>query len=377
MNKKEIILIDVNCRVNELMANGYHVSRYDNQHEALEGLKYRVNHNQKLPRIIMVNADGLGTQSYHEIAGWLEGLDTRIPFVVHSCDVTKDKIQEAIEFGASDILCSGESTDGLVMRLESILNDGGKKLSQHKFKEYKMPLGKRLFDIAVAGTLLLLLSPLFLLIIIAIKLESKGPAFYWQPRVGTGYNVFKFHKFRSMKVNADKLVESLKGQNQYGNEEPKISEQEIQLVGDNVLISDTGEVAEQTFISQKKQEEAQSFFKIKNDPRITKVGHFIRNTSIDELPQLFNVLIGDMSIVGNRPLPLYEAEKLTEDNWAERFMAPAGITGLWQVTERGKSNTSDDSRKQLDIEYARKYSFLLDMKILIKTPLAALQQENV
>ena len=98
---------------------------------------------------------------------------------------------------------------------------------------------------------------------------------------------------------------------------------------------------------------------------------------MDELPQLFNVLIGDMSIVGNRPLPLYEAEKLTDDSWSERFMAPAGITGLWQVTERGKANTSDDSRKRLDIQYARTYNFWMDIKILIKTPLAAFQHENV
>jgi len=88
-------------------------------------------------------------------------------------------------------------------------------------------------------------------------------------------------------------------------------------------------------------------------------------------------LLGDMSIVGNRPLPLYEAEKLTDDLWTERFMAPAGITGLWQVTERGKSNTTEDSRKMLDIVYARTYTFWGDIKILLKTPLAALQQENV
>ena len=144
-----------------------------------------------------------------------------------------------------------------------------------------------------------------------------------------------------------------------------------------ILIGDDSIVSESQYLNEKESENDNSFFKVQDDPRITRIGKFIRNTSIDELPQLVNVLIGDMSVVGNRPLPLYEAEKLTDDRWTERFMAPAGITGLWQVTERGKEATSKDSRKQLDIEYARTYSFWMDMKILIKTPLAAIQKQNV
>ena len=126
-----------------------------------------------------------------------------------------------------------------------------------------------------------------------------------------------------------------------------------------------------------KQEKAQPFLKITNDPRITRIGKFIRSSSIDELPQLINVLKGDMSLVGNRPLPVYEAEHLTTDEAIYRYAAPAGITGLWQVTERGKSGVSADNRKRLDVEYAQSYSFKLDLWILFKTPVAALQQENV
>jgi lipopolysaccharide/colanic/teichoic acid biosynthesis glycosyltransferase len=104
----------------------------------------------------------------------------------------------------------------------------------------------------------------------------------------------------------------------------------------------------------------------------------LRNTSIDELPQLFNVLIGDMSLVGNRPLPLYEAEKLTNDQSAARFLAPAGITGLWQVSKRGsKGGMSADERKALDVQYARNYSLKSDLTILLKTVPALFQQENV
>ncbi|MEO7531733.1 MAG: sugar transferase, partial [Sediminibacterium sp.] len=120
-----------------------------------------------------------------------------------------------------------------------------------------------------------------------------------------------------------------------------------------------------------------AFLKFKDDPRITRAGKFIRNTSIDELPQLWNVIIGDMSIVGNRPLPLYEAEKLTTDKYAPRFMAPAGITGLWQVEKRGKGEMSEDERLILDNIYAANFNLWYDLKLILKTIPALFQKENV
>ena len=118
--------------------------------------------------------------------------------------------------------------------------------------------------------------------------------------------------------------------------------------------------------------------KFVNDPRITKVGKIIRKYSIDELPQLFNILKGDMSVVGNRPLPLYEAEQLTSDQYIDRFLGPAGLTGLWQVEKRGNDGKlSAEERKLLDIYYAKKYSFWLDIKIIFKTFTAFIQKENV
>jgi len=201
---------------------------------------------------------------------------------------------------------------------------------------------KRAFDILVSSIALLLLSPLFLLIALAIKLESGGPVFYVAKRAGRGYRIFNFFKFRTMCQGADRRIAELTHLNQY----------------DAAL---HGPV----------------FFKISNDPRITRIGSFLRNTSLDELPQLINVFLGDMSLVGNRPLPLYEAETLTTDDYAARFMAPAGITGLWQVKKRGNRDMSVEERINMDIDYATKCNFVTDLWIIANTPSALLQKENV
>lgn len=242
---------------------------------------------------------------------------------------------------------------------------------------------KRCFDLIVTGALVICLSPLFLLVALLIRLESRGPIFYYSYRVGQGYKVFKFYKFRSMKVNADQMVDQLKHKNQYGNtssgpEGYQLTRADLAKTDTlNMMVTDDMVYPLEAYEQYQSQSEENSFIKFKNDPRITRVGKFIRNTSIDELPQLFNILKGDMSLVGNRPLPLYEAEKLTKDETVGRFLAPAGLTGLWQVTERGKDNMTPESRCRLDIEYALHHNFWMDLKILFKTPLAAFQHENV
>ena len=230
---------------------------------------------------------------------------------------------------------------------------------------------KRAFDISAALTALILLSPILIIVAILIKIESKGPVFYKSKRVGQHYKVFDFYKFRSMRTDADKLLAQMQHLNQYDNQESLEEKVNIQINESKgeMLFSDEGWVDEDTWLT--KQEKLQPFLKITNDPRITRIGKFIRSSSIDELPQLINVLKGDMSLVGNRPLPVYEAEHLTTDETINRYAAPAGITGLWQVTERGKSGVSADSRKRLDVEYAQSYSFKLDLWILFKTPVAA------
>ena len=196
-----------------------------------------------------------------------------------------------------------------------------------------------------------------------------------------------FTKFRSMHCGAEEELKELIHLNQYYR-----SEDENYVVQDmciNCIVSGNMcesrvkingvTVCEKEYIraQNKKVPGRMSFVKLDNDPRITHFGKFLRNSSLDELPQLYNVLKGDMSIVGNRPLPLYEAEQLTTDLWARRFLAPAGITGLWQVTRRGRSNMSEQERKRLDVAYADNASFWNDIKIMFQTVPALFQRKSV
>lgn len=274
-----------------------------------------------------------------------------IPFILYTPKYDKSVKPLAFQIGADDYHY-GAFTPIFFRRLAFIKKaktykaERGNRPYMTKQPEplvhFKLWSMKRAFDIVISATVLLLLFPVCLLIAIIIKLESRGPVFYVSKRAGTGYRIFDFYKFRTMRVGADAELAQLAHLNQYG------------------------------------QNAAQGvFFKIKDDPRITRFGQFLRNTSLDEIPQLLNVLMGDMSLVGNRPLPLYEAEKLTKDQIAWRFLAPAGITGLWQITKRGKDNMSPEERIALDMEYAMKNSFWLDMKILISTIPALLQKEKV
>ena len=314
--------------------------------------------------------------------------DTYIKFGINDtikCDATVTELNKKIQF---------------ISERENVLFDD--KAAKHAILKFKIPVWKRMFDIVFSILAIVVLSPVFILTAIAIRLESKGPIIFKSKRVGTNYTVFDFLKFRSMYVDAEQRLKELsKTANQYAEQQedndPKttitaplgeqaeldmlnmgmesemmISDEEIMLVGDDFV------VAESDFNKKKEEDINNAFVKIENDPRVTKVGRFIRKYSIDELPQLFNILRGDMSVVGNRPLPLYEAEKLTADASIDRFMAPAGLTGLWQVEGRGKGgNMSAEERKQLDITYGQTYNFLLDMKIIFRTLWAFKQEENV
>ncbi len=306
-----------------------------------------------------------------------------IPFCLVSPPYNLINTKRIKRSGIADIFSDPFNINEKHNVIQAIIEVKNSESKSGKSKRYHgTPLAKRLFDIVVASCLILAISPIILIVGILIKLESKGPIFYFSKRVGSGYQIFKFYKMRSMYVDADQRLKDLNHLNQYETQDEEISQSfdELEAKQDDspTLFTDHDKIKEREFIRKSLEETERAFVKIPNDPRITKVGKFIRNSSIDELPQLFNVLIGDMSIVGNRPLPLYEAEKLTTDEWAERFLAPAGITGLWQVRNRGKAGKmSNSERKSLDNEYAKNYSLAFDIKLIFQTVPALFQKENV
>ena len=190
---------------------------------------------------------------------------------------------------------------------------------------------KRALDLVVAGIALLLVLPTLIVASIAIKLTSPGPVFFLQERIGLNKRRFKIFKFRTMVQNAETLMAQL----------------------------------------EKHNEVSGPVFKIKNDPRITSIGKFLRRSSIDELPQLLNVLKGDMSLVGPRPLPVRDYEGFNEDWQRRRFSVKPGITCLWQVG--GRSGVSFNQWMLLDMQYMDEWSLWLDFKILFKTIPAVLK----
>ena len=192
---------------------------------------------------------------------------------------------------------------------------------------------KRSFDFCSALLILVLASPLYLAIALAIKLDSPGPIFYKQTRVGLHGRHFKAWKFRTMVTNADQLQKQLESMNE---------------TQDGIL------------------------FKIKDDPRITRAGKFLRQYSLDELAQVFNVLRGEMSLVGPRPLPIRDTEKFADHHYIRHFVLP-GITGMWQVS--GRSDILDfDQVVRLDVAYIENWSLWLDLRILLKTVQVVLQK---
>ena len=203
----------------------------------------------------------------------------------------------------------------------------------------------RALDLVGAGILLLLLAPVLIALAIAIRLESPGPCLFRQRRIGRGLEGFTVHKFRSMREDAD----------------PAKHREYVQALigGTNNAIQRAGD--------------GPSLYKLAVDDRITRVGRVLRSLSLDELPQLLDVLLGRMSLVGPRPVIPYEVERYPEE-WLERFATKPGMTGLWQVS--GRNECTYEEMVQFDIEYVRTRTLLRDLGILVRTPVVVLARRG-
>ncbi|MGL4991139.1 MAG: sugar transferase [Sarcina sp.] len=193
---------------------------------------------------------------------------------------------------------------------------------------------KRGFDILVSGIAIIVFSPIFVLLIFLIKLDSRGPALFGHKRIGKNGKIIDVYKFRSMVSNAD-------------------------------------EVFEKFTVEQKKEFEKN--FKLDKDPRITNIGSFLRKTSLDELPQLFNILKGDMSLVGPRPIVEAEVKKYGS-SYKKVFSVTPGLTGYWQAN--GRSDTTYEERVKMDLYYIDNRSFIFDIKIIFQTIFSVIKREG-
>lgn len=226
-------------------------------------------------------------------------------------------------------IITGETTENIETTSLRTQSDVKTKISKKVYIKIK-----RVIDVILASVALILLSPLFAIIAIAIKIDSKGPVFFAHKRIGKNGKIIKLYKFRSMVINAEELIKSF---------------------------------------TPEQMREYKENYKLTNDPRITKVGKFLRKTSLDELPQLINIINGDLSIIGPRPVVAYELEKYGVNK--DKFLSVTpGLTGYWAAN--GRSNTTYEQRMEMELYYIDNLSLKMDIKVFFKTILSVLKKEG-
>ena len=226
-------------------------------------------------------------------------------------------------------IITGETTENIETTSLRTQSDVKTKISKKVYIKIK-----RVIDVILASVALILLSPLFAIIAIAIKIDSKGPVFFAHKRIGKNGKIIKLYKFRSMVINAEELIKSF-------------TPEQIREYKEN--------------------------YKLTNDPRITKVGKFLRKTSLDELPQLINIINGDLSIIGPRPVVADELEKYGVNK--DKFLSVTpGLTGYWAAN--GRSNTTYEQRMEMELYYIDNLSLKMDIKVFFKTILSVLKKEG-
>ena len=226
-------------------------------------------------------------------------------------------------------MVNGEATENL-----SILRLPTKEEKQLKRKSGIYKFVKRATDVTLSSIALIILSPVFLIIAVAIKLDSKGPVFFKHTRIGKNGKIIKLYKFRSMVINAEELIKSF---------------------------------------TPEQMKEYKENYKLTNDPRITRVGNILRKTSLDELPQLINIIKGDLSIIGPRPVVAEELKKYQYN--IDKFLSVTpGLTGYWAAN--GRSNTTYEERMEMELYYIDNLSFKMDLKVFFKTILSVVKKEG-
>lgn len=226
-------------------------------------------------------------------------------------------------------IITGETTENIETTSLRTQSDVKTKISKKVYIKIK-----RVIDVILASVALILLSPLFAIIAIAIKIDSKGPVFFAHKRIGKNGKIIKLYKFRSMVINAEELIKSF---------------------------------------TPEQMREYKENYKLTNDPRITKVGKFLRKTSLDELPQLINIINGDLSIIGPRPVVADELEKYGVNK--DKFLSVTpGLTGYWAAN--GRSNTTYEQRMEMELYYIDNLSLKMDIKVFFKTILSILKKEG-
>ena len=226
-------------------------------------------------------------------------------------------------------IITGETTENIETTSLRTQSDVKTKISKKGYIKIK-----RVIDVILASVALILLSPLFAIIAIAIKIDSKGPVFFAHKRIGKNGKIIKLYKFRSMVINAEELIKSF---------------------------------------TPEQMREYKENYKSTNDPRITKVGKFLRKTSLDELPQLINIINGDLSIIGPRPVVADELEKYGVNK--DKFLSVTpGLTGYWAAN--GRSNTTYEQRMEMELYYIDNLSLKMDIKVFFKTILSVLKKEG-
>jgi len=298
---------------------------------------------QKLP-----GGDGFGFYDF-----WIEQFDPnhQVPFLLLDDKQTTQLVEKAQQKKIDTVFFKPVTVEVLVNQILSLRDE--KTLTKRSIEGkinplicYKTPVIKRTIDIVTAALLLLIVSPFLLIFAIAIRLESRGRIYYVSKRVGSGYNLFDFYQLRTMYALSGRRLKEISRLNHNTKEKSE-------LHPENIV----------------------------SDPRISKVGLVLQKLHLDELPQLINVLKGDLSIVGNRPLKIHDAELLTPEDLTHRMHGPAGVTGLWKLRSvRRLKRMSNEERRALDNKYykiaTRKFSFWSDLWIIARTIPVILRRGN-